>query len=59
MSIFDFLKEMFFCRTEKSGNQMYLNGRTEISADLENFFTIKFMFFWKNENLWKFRKPKK
>ena len=35
MSIFNFLEEIFFCRTEKSRNQMCLKLRTEISKKMK------------------------
>jgi len=41
MSIFNFLEKMFFGRTEKSGNQNYLNCRTEMNAKPKTIFTKK------------------
>jgi hypothetical protein len=41
MSIFNFLEKMFFGRTEKSGNKIHLNCRTEMSANFKTFLQEK------------------
>ena len=47
MSIFNFLEKMFFGRTEKSGNKICFNYRTEMSLKLKIFFPRNFIFFLK------------
>ncbi len=43
MSIFNFLEEIFFCRTEKSGNKKAVNCHTETSAETKHIFTTFFV----------------
>jgi hypothetical protein len=43
MSIFGFLEEIFFCRTEKSGNKKAMKSRTETSAETKHIYTAFFV----------------
>ena len=42
MSIFGFLEEIFFCRTEKSGNKKGVDCRTENGK--ENIYVFQWIF---------------
>jgi hypothetical protein len=59
MSKFDFLEEMFFGRTEKSGRKYRFYCRTENAAENNGLYTIfekSFGLFWTNiwTNIWTF-----
>ena len=45
MSKFDFLEEMFFERTEKSGRKYRINCRTENAAENNDLYTILEKYF--------------
>jgi len=47
MSIFQFLKEMFFYRTEKSGNIKIFNYRIGNGKELKQYKTLFFNIFEK------------
>jgi hypothetical protein len=43
MSIFHFLEEIIFCRTEKSGNKKAMKSCTETSVETKYIFTTFFV----------------
>ncbi len=55
MSKFDFLEEMFFERTVKSGRKYRINCRTENAAENNDLYTIleKYFGFFQT-NIWTF-----
>ena len=44
MSIFNFLKEIFFCRTEKSGTNMFIWRHTENGKEIICKKVVKVLF---------------